>query len=54
MIQNVEACEWLANALRGLEVPHLDPTYANIRAVWFFSLSLISFQLTMFAQIVYA
>ncbi|XP_024027764.1 exocyst complex component SEC3A [Morus notabilis] len=33
MIQNVEACEWLANALRGLEVPHLDPTYANIRAV---------------------
>ncbi|XP_030483722.2 exocyst complex component SEC3A [Cannabis sativa] len=33
MIQNVEACEWLAGALRGLEVPHLDPTYANMRAV---------------------
>ncbi|KAF4346256.1 hypothetical protein G4B88_017313 [Cannabis sativa] len=32
MIQNVEACEWLAGALRGLEVPHLDPTYANMRA----------------------
>uniref|UniRef100_A0A803PPQ1 Exocyst complex component Sec3 PIP2-binding N-terminal domain-containing protein n=1 Tax=Cannabis sativa TaxID=3483 RepID=A0A803PPQ1_CANSA len=33
MVQNVEACEWLAGALRGLEVPHLDPTYANMRAV---------------------
>lgn len=33
MIQNVEACEWLANALRGLEVPQLDPAYAKIRAV---------------------
>lgn len=36
MIQNVEACEWLAKALHGLEVPHLDPVYANIRAVCFF------------------
>ncbi|KAI3884617.1 hypothetical protein MKW92_014367 [Papaver armeniacum] len=33
MIQNVEACEWLTGALRGLEVPNLDPSYANIRAV---------------------
>lgn len=33
MLQNIEACEWLANALRGLEVPHLDRSYANMRAV---------------------
>ncbi|XP_030512769.1 exocyst complex component SEC3A [Rhodamnia argentea] len=33
MLQNVEACEWLASALRGLEVPNLDPSYANMRAV---------------------
>ncbi|GLT58088.1 hypothetical protein SLA2020_310100 [Shorea laevis] len=33
MLQNTEACEWLAGALRGLEVPNLDPTYANMRAV---------------------
>lgn len=33
MLQNIEACEWLANALRSLEVPNLDPIYANIRAV---------------------
>ncbi|KAF6166562.1 hypothetical protein GIB67_005424 [Kingdonia uniflora] len=33
MLQNVEACEWLTGALRGLEVPNLDPSYANIRAV---------------------
>ncbi|PON88959.1 Exocyst complex component Sec [Trema orientale] len=33
MLQNVEACEWLAGALHGLEVPHLDSTYANMRAV---------------------
>ncbi|KAL3734775.1 hypothetical protein ACJRO7_024019 [Eucalyptus globulus] len=33
MLQNVEACEWLTSALRGLEVPNLDPTYANMRAV---------------------
>ncbi|KAA8528602.1 hypothetical protein F0562_035957 [Nyssa sinensis] len=33
MLQNIEACEWLTGALRGLEVPNLDPTYANIRAV---------------------
>lgn len=33
MIQNVEACEWLTGALRGLEVPNLDPTYANMRSV---------------------
>ncbi|KAF7817545.1 exocyst complex component SEC3A isoform X1 [Senna tora] len=33
MLQNVEACEWLTGALRGLEVPNLDPAYANMRAV---------------------
>lgn len=33
MLQNVEACEWLTSALRGLEVPNLDPGYANMRAV---------------------
>ncbi|KAJ4701857.1 exocyst complex component sec3A [Melia azedarach] len=33
MLQNVEACEWLTGALRGLEVPNLDPTYAKMRAV---------------------
>ncbi|XP_048331128.2 exocyst complex component SEC3A isoform X2 [Ziziphus jujuba] len=33
MLQNIEACEWLAGALRGLETPNLDPAFANIRAV---------------------
>ncbi|CAA7393847.1 unnamed protein product [Spirodela intermedia] len=33
MIKNVEACEWLTGAIRALEVPHLDPCYANMRAV---------------------
>lgn len=33
MLQNIEACEWLTGALRGLEVPNLDPSYANMRAV---------------------
>ncbi|KAG9138597.1 hypothetical protein Leryth_012935 [Lithospermum erythrorhizon] len=33
MLQNVEACEWLTNALRGLEAPNLDSSYANMRAV---------------------
>ncbi|KAF5739414.1 Exocyst complex component sec3A isoform 1 [Tripterygium wilfordii] len=33
MLQNIEACEWLTGALRGLEVPNLDPAFANIRAV---------------------
>ncbi|GMI88119.1 exocyst complex component sec3A [Hibiscus trionum] len=33
MLQNVEACEWLTGALRGLQVPHLDPAYAKMRAV---------------------
>ncbi|KAL5131792.1 Exocyst complex component SEC3A [Glycine soja] len=33
MLQNVEACEWLTSALRGLGVPNLDPSYANMRAV---------------------
>ncbi|KAL7619144.1 hypothetical protein Lser_V15G00732 [Lactuca serriola] len=33
MLQNIEACEWLTGALRGLEPPILDPSFANIRAV---------------------
>ncbi|KAG8389979.1 hypothetical protein BUALT_Bualt01G0035700 [Buddleja alternifolia] len=33
MLQNIEACEWLANAIRSLEVPKLDRTYANMRSV---------------------
>ncbi|XP_059289684.1 exocyst complex component SEC3A-like isoform X1 [Lycium ferocissimum] len=33
MPQNIEACEWLTNALPGLESPNLDPSYANMRAV---------------------
>ncbi|KAK3023395.1 hypothetical protein RJ639_044728 [Escallonia herrerae] len=33
MLQNIEACEWLTGALRGLEVPTLDPNYATMRAV---------------------
>ncbi|KAJ6940043.1 hypothetical protein NC651_006252 [Populus alba x Populus x berolinensis] len=33
MLQNIEACEWLTGALRGLQVPNLDPSYANMRAV---------------------
>lgn len=33
MLQNIEACEWLANALRNLEIPQLDRSYANMRSV---------------------
>ncbi|XP_074271072.1 exocyst complex component SEC3A isoform X2 [Silene latifolia] len=33
MIKNIEACEWLSGALRGLEVPTLDPSFASMRAV---------------------
>jgi len=33
MQQNIEACEWLITAMRGLEVPNIDPTYAKMRAV---------------------
>jgi exocyst complex component 1 len=35
MLKNVEACEWLAAAIHNLEVPNLDPSYTNIRAVSF-------------------
>lgn len=42
MLQNVEACEWLAGALRSLEVPNLDPIYANMRAVCILPFSFIS------------
>jgi hypothetical protein len=33
MLQNVEACDWLTNALRALEPPISDHSYANMRAV---------------------
>lgn len=33
MLKNVEACEWLNGALRGLEAPNLDPCYTSMRAV---------------------
>ncbi|KAG6626697.1 exocyst complex component SEC3A isoform X2 [Carya illinoinensis] len=33
MLQNIEACEWLTGALRGLETPNFDPNYAKMRAV---------------------
>ncbi|XP_070044163.1 exocyst complex component SEC3A-like isoform X1 [Nicotiana tomentosiformis] len=33
MPQNIEACEWLTNALHGLGSRNLDPSYANMRAV---------------------
>ncbi|KAL8166992.1 hypothetical protein V2J09_008491 [Rumex salicifolius] len=33
MIKNVQACEWLDNAYRGLESPNLDPAYLNMRAI---------------------
>ncbi|KAM0822718.1 hypothetical protein ACQ4PT_071333 [Festuca glaucescens] len=33
MLKNVEACEWLTGAIRSLEVPNLDPSYVNMRAV---------------------
>lgn len=35
MLKNVEACEWLAGAIRSIEVPNLDPSYTNMRAVSF-------------------
>ncbi|XP_019256148.1 PREDICTED: exocyst complex component SEC3A-like isoform X2 [Nicotiana attenuata] len=33
MPHNIEACEWLTNALHGLGSRNLDPSYANMRAV---------------------
>ncbi|PHT78489.1 Exocyst complex component SEC3A, partial [Capsicum annuum] len=33
MPKNIEACEWLTNALQGLEVPSLDSSFSNMRAV---------------------
>jgi len=32
MQQNIEACEWLTTAMRGLE-KHIDPTYVKMRGV---------------------
>uniref|UniRef100_A0A7I4BSK5 Exocyst complex component Sec3 PIP2-binding N-terminal domain-containing protein n=1 Tax=Physcomitrium patens TaxID=3218 RepID=A0A7I4BSK5_PHYPA len=31
--QNVEACKWLATALRDLQPPYLEPSYASMRAI---------------------
>ncbi|KAH7679372.1 Exocyst complex component Sec3 C-terminal protein [Dioscorea alata] len=33
MLKNVEACEWLTSAIPNLEVPNLNPCYANMQAV---------------------
>ncbi|KAJ8465146.1 hypothetical protein OPV22_027698 [Ensete ventricosum] len=33
MLKNVEACEWLTGAIRALDVPNLDPCYADMRAI---------------------
>ncbi|KAL9247087.1 hypothetical protein vseg_020555 [Gypsophila vaccaria] len=33
MIKNIEACEWLSGALRGFEVPKMEPAFVNMRAV---------------------
>lgn len=43
MPQNIEACEWLTNALHGLESPKLDPSYSNMRAVCSLAYSFLSF-----------
>lgn len=51
MLQNIEACEWLAKALRGLEVPNLDPIYANMRAVCLWTIFLIRSLLFYFFQL---
>lgn len=48
MLQNIEACEWLTGALRGLEIPNLDPAYANMRAVC--SLPFKYFNITLWQQ----
>lgn len=33
MFDNMESCEWLANALWRLEVPNLDRSFAKMRSV---------------------
>ncbi|XP_044475842.1 exocyst complex component SEC3A [Mangifera indica] len=33
MHENIDSCEWLTDALHNLEVPNLDPIYANMQAV---------------------
>ncbi|KAI0520673.1 hypothetical protein KFK09_008151 [Dendrobium nobile] len=33
VMKNIEACEWLIGAIRHLQVPILDPSYANLQAV---------------------
>jgi len=43
MPQNIEACEWLTNALHGLESPKLDPSYSNMRAVCSLAYSFLCF-----------
>ena len=53
MLQNIEACEWLTGALRGLEVPNLDSSYANLRAVCPFCTASLSYfsDLNVFREI---
>ena len=41
MLKNVEACEWLTGAIRCLEVPNLDPSYVNMRAVSYLRYTLV-------------
>ena len=41
MLKNVEACEWLTGAIRCLEVPNLDSSYVNMRAVSYLCYTLI-------------
>lgn len=43
MPKNIEACEWLTNALQGLEVPSLDSSFSNMRAVCPLAYSFSSF-----------
>ncbi|PKA56641.1 Exocyst complex component SEC3A [Apostasia shenzhenica] len=33
MVENIEACEWLTRAMHLLQLPNLDPFYANMQAV---------------------
>lgn len=55
MLQNIEACEWLANALKKLEGPHLDRSYANMRSVCkLYALILLPFWSRLLAKFSYS
>lgn len=41
MHQNIDACEWLTEALQNLEVPSIDRSYANMRSVCIIPYSLL-------------